>query len=205
MAQGDSTAYYQRSLGRAYFYVDSLQKSIDVFNRLLSIGENTEIVKAGLGYTYQKIPSENNRNLILANSYFSEAIEIGTSDQISDYKIAIADIQIEQKLGKEWNEYKIKKYKEILKVYNRPIVAFKLAQVYKNVIKDHELSVIYLQDYIRMCKTEKKFKYDCRFQKEAMNLLNGIDKTNILRKQFPIIKNDSIAIQKNDSIKINDN
>ncbi|PMD98381.1 hypothetical protein BWI97_04265 [Siphonobacter sp. BAB-5405] len=52
MAQGDSSAFYQRMLGRAYYEIDSLDQSIFTFRRLLNAGEETEYVYGGLGTAY---------------------------------------------------------------------------------------------------------------------------------------------------------
>jgi tetratricopeptide (TPR) repeat protein len=204
MAQGDTNNYYQRSLGKAYFNIDSLGKSIDVFSRLLRIGENTEIVKAGLGFAYQKLPSKDNQNLLKAYSNFYDAIKIGTSDQISDYLIALADINIEQNGNEKLTELAIQNYKDIIKKYARPIAVYKLANVYETKLKDHELAIIYFQEYIRMCEIEKRFKYDCRFKDEANQLINSVDKTFKIRKQFPIYTSDTTLNQKKGSLKIDD-
>ncbi len=55
MSLGDSTAYYQRFLGTAYYYLDSLPKSIAIFKRLIKIGEKTENVYAGLAFSQLKL------------------------------------------------------------------------------------------------------------------------------------------------------
>ena len=54
MGLGDSTAYYQRFLGTAYYYLDSLPKSIATFKRLIMKGEKTENVYAGLAFAQLK-------------------------------------------------------------------------------------------------------------------------------------------------------
>ena len=86
MSLGDSTAYYQRLLGTAYYQMDSIPQSIAVFRRLISVGEDTENVRAGLAFALLK-STENNQDILFeANRNFSQAIDLGTSDRISDYE-----------------------------------------------------------------------------------------------------------------------
>ena len=96
MSLGDSTAYYQRFLGTAYYYLDSLPKSIATFKRLIMRGEKTENVYAGLAFAQLK--STNNVDILYeAERNFDEAMDLGTSTRLSDYEMGIADV--EDKLG----------------------------------------------------------------------------------------------------------
>jgi tetratricopeptide (TPR) repeat protein len=75
MSMGDSTAYYQRLLGTAYYQLDSIPQAIATFRRLISVGEDTENVRAGLAFALLKSTENNHDILHEANQNFTQAIE----------------------------------------------------------------------------------------------------------------------------------
>ncbi len=170
MSLGDSTAYYQRFLGTAYYYLDSLPKSTATFKRLINIGEKTENVYAGLAFAQLK--SAKNEELMAlneANNNFYEAMDLGTSDRISDYEIGMADVQ--DKLGQ--TDYAIKLFTRLLQ--SRPKAVFRLGEIYEKKKQDKEMAILYYQEYIRACRRQKKPTPDCNFidlAKRRINTLN---------------------------------
>jgi tetratricopeptide (TPR) repeat protein len=169
MSLGDSTAYYQRLLGTAYYYLDSIPQSIAIFRRLISVGEDTENVRAGLAFALLK-STENNQDILLeANRNFNEAINLGTSDRISDYEIGMADVY--DKNG----DYQIA-INHLQKVINsRPKAVFRLAEIYEKKKNDKEMALVYYQEYIRACGKVKKPTADCNFIDLAIKRINNLN------------------------------
>ena len=176
MSLGDSTAYYQRLFGTAYYYLDSLPQSIATFNRLISKGEDTENVRAGLAFSLLKSTENNQDVLFEASRNFNDAIDLGTSDRISDYEIGIADVY--DKNG----DYQVA-INHLQKVYNyRPKAIFRTAEIYEKKKNDKEMALIFYQEYIRACGKLKKPTADCDFIDLAtyrMNELNPKIKSNL--------------------------
>ena len=177
MSLGDSTAYYQRLLGTAYYYLDSLPKSIATFKRLISVGEKTENVYAGLAFAQLKFAhNEELMALNEANNNFYEAMDLGTSDRISDYEIGMADVQ--DKLGK--TDYAIKLFTRLLQ--SRPKAVFRLGEIYEKKKQDKEMAILYYQEYLKTCEKQKKPTQDCNFidlAKSRINTLNPKSKTEL--------------------------
>ena len=157
MTKGDTTAHYQRLLGNSYLQIGDLKKSKAVYDGLLISGENSEVVRAGLAYVAVRSDSA---QLFTAYYNFHQAIDLGTSERISEYKVEMADI--ENKLGETNNA--IKTYKEIIEKYHLPIANFRLAEIYETKKKDKTLAAIYYQNYIGMCKAISRPDYGCRYK-----------------------------------------
>lgn len=159
MALGDTASYYQRLLGTAYYQVDSLQKSIRTFQRLLNSGDETEAVYAGLGTALllkaesgQPDAAANYQNWQLHSVWynFSQAIEKGTSPRIPDYQFGIADeVRLEGQLARAAQQYRT-----IYEKYRRPKALYRLGQL--NEKKDPELAGIYYKEFLEVCKNPKK-------------------------------------------------
>ena len=158
MTKGDTTAHYQRLLGNSYLQIGDLKKSKGVYDRLLASGENSEVVRAGLGYVAVRSDSA---QLFTAYYNFYQAIELGTSDRISEYKVEMADIQ--NKTGETKNA--IESYQEIIAKYQLPIANFRLAEIYETKKKDKTLAIIYYQNYLGLCKAMKKPDYGLPLQR----------------------------------------
>ena len=169
MSLGDSTVFYQRLLGTAYYYLDSIPQSIATFKRLLRIGEDTENVRAGLAFALLK-STENNQDVLLeANKNFYQAIDLGTSDRISDYEIGMADVY--DKNG----DYNIA-INHLQKVINyRPKAVFRLAEIYEKKKNDKEMALVFYQEYIRACGKMKKPTSDCNFIDLATRRINQLN------------------------------
>lgn len=169
MSLGDSTAFYQRLLGTAYYYLDSIPKSIATFNRLLKIGEETENVRAGLAFALLKSTENNQEILFEANRNFREAIDLGTSEKISDYEIGMAD-------GYDKNGDYGMAINLLQKVINfRPKAVFRLAEIYEKKKNDKEMALLFYQEYIRACGKLKKPTSDCNFIELATRRINELN------------------------------
>ena len=168
MSLGDSTAYYQRFLGTAYYYVDSLPKSIATFKRLMEVGEKTENVFAGLAFAQLK--SANNVDILYeAEHNFDEAMDLGTSDRLSDYEMGIADV--EDKLGE--TEIAIKMLQKLIQ--KRPKAVFRLGEIYEKKKQDKDMAILYYQEYIKACGRQKKPTPDCNFIDLAKSRINTLN------------------------------
>ena len=169
MSLGDSTAYYQRLLGTAYYYLDSIPQAIATFKRLLRIGEDTENVRAGLAFALLK-STENNQDILHeAKQNFNDAINLGTSDRISDYEMGIADVY--DKNGD--TELAIRKLQRIINY--RPKAVFRLAEIYEKKKNDKEMALIFYQEYTRACEKLKKPTADCNFIEIAIKRINNLN------------------------------
>ena len=189
MSLGDSTAYYQRLLGTAYYHMDSIPQAIATFKRLISVGEDTENVRAGLAFALLK-STENNQDILFeANRNFNEAINLGTSDRISDYKLGIADVY--DKNGD--TELAIRSLQHIIN--SRPKAVFRLAEIYEKKKNDKEMALIFYQEYIRACGKVKKPTADCNFIELATRRINELNPK--LQLQLPKImaQKDSTAVE----------
>lgn len=170
MSLGDSTGYYQRFLGIAYYYLDSLPKSIATFKRLIKIGEKTENVYAGLAFAQLKLgKSEEILALNEANHNFFEAMDLGTSERLSDYEIVMADVQ--DKLGN--TELAIRYFTKLLQ--SRPKAVFRLGEIYEKKKQDKEMAVLYYQEYMKTCGKQKKPTPDCNFIDLAKSRINTLN------------------------------
>ena len=170
MSLGDSTAYYQRFLGTAYYYLDSLPKSIATFKRLIKVGEKTENVYAGLAFAQLKLADgKENEPIYEANNNFSEAIDLGTSDRISDYEIGLADVQ--DKLGQ--TDYAIKMFTKLIET--RPKAVFRLGEIYEKKKQDKDMAILYYQEYIKACGRQKKPNSDWYFIDLAKSRINALN------------------------------
>ncbi|PWK27446.1 hypothetical protein LV89_01760 [Arcicella aurantiaca] len=157
MSLGDSTSFYQRLLGTAFYQMDSIPQAIAVFNRLLKIGEDTENVRAGLAFAQLK-STENNVDILRESTdNFYLAIDLGKSDRLTDYELGLADIS--DKLGQ--TETAIHRFHNL--VNSRPKATFRLAEIYEKKKNDKEMSLIFYQEYLRVCRTMKKPNADCNF------------------------------------------
>ena len=169
MSLGDSTAYYQRLLGTAYYYLDSIPQAIATFKRLLRIGEDTENVRAGLAFALLK-STENNQDILHeAKQNFNDAINLGTSDRISDYEMGIADVY--DKNGD--TELAIRKLQRIINY--RPKAVFRLAEIYEKKKNDKEMALIFYQEYTRACEKLNKPTADCNFIEIAIKRINNLN------------------------------
>ena len=169
MSLGDSTAYYQRLLGTAHYYLDSIPQAIATFKRLLRIGEDTENVRAGLAFALLK-STENNQDILHeAKQNFNDAINLGTSDRISDYEMGIADVY--DKNGD--TELAIRKLQRIINY--RPKAVFRLAEIYEKKKNDKEMALIFYQEYIRACEKLKNPTADCNFIEIAIKRINNLN------------------------------
>ena len=169
MSLGDSTAYYQRLLGTAYYYLDSIPQAIATFKRLLRIGEDTENVRAGLAFALLK-STENNQDILHeAKQNFNDAINLGTSDRISDYEMGIADVY--DKNGD--TELAIRNLQRIINY--RPKAVFRLAEIYEKKKNDKEMALIFYQEYTRACEKLKKPTADCNFIEIAIKRINNLN------------------------------
>jgi tetratricopeptide (TPR) repeat protein len=169
MSLGDSTAYYQRLLGTAYYYLDSIPQSIATFRRLLKVGEDTENVRAGLAFALLKSTKNNQAILFEANRNFNDAIDLGTSDRISDYELGIADVY--DKNGDF--DFAIKRLQKIINL--RPKAVFRLAEIYEKKKKEKEMALIFYQEYIRVCGKVNKPTADCNFIELATRRINELN------------------------------
>lgn len=177
MSLGDSTSYYQRLLGTAYYYLDSIPQSITTFKRLISIGEDTENVRAGLAFSLLK-STENNQDILFeASRNFNDAIDLGTSDRISDYEIGIADVY--DKNGD--TEFAIRNLQRIIN--SRPKAIFRTAEIYEKKKNDKEMALIFYQEYIRACGKLKKPTSDCNFIELATKRINNLNP--LLKLELP--------------------
>jgi tetratricopeptide (TPR) repeat protein len=186
MSLGDSTAYYQRFLGTAYYYLDSLPKSIATFKRLINVGEKTENVYAGLAFSQLKLANgKEDETIYEANHNFSEAIDLGTSDRISDYEIGIADVQ--DKLGQ--TDYAIRLFTKLLQT--RPKAVFRLGEIYEKKKQDKDMAILYYQEYIKACGRQKKPNFDCNFIDLAKSRINALDSNLKVELPQTVVAKDS--------------
>lgn len=199
LSKGDSTVLYQRLLATSYFYLDSLAQSIFLFNRLIERGDDNELVRAGLGYALLATTDQN--MIIKGTQSMFAAIKLGTSEKISDYRMAIADANVRLK---EYN-WAAKEYKHIIDTYQRPKAIFKLAELYEKHLKDAELSKIFYQEYARTCQLEKSKKnIDCSNLNVALQKLNLAPMPKIYAQDVKGIKADSLRIDTTDSLQVED-
>ena len=189
MSMGDSTAYYQRLLGTAHYYLDSIPQSIATFKRLLRVGEDTENVRAGLAFALLK-STENNQDILFeANQNFNDAIDLGTSDRISDYEIGIADVY--DKNGDF--ELAIRVLQKVLNY--RPKAVFRTAEIYEKKKNDKEMALVFYQEYIRACGKLKKPNADCNFVELAIRRINNLNPKLKLELPKIIAQKDSNEVE----------
>lgn len=199
LSKGDSTVLYQRLLATSYFYLDSLAQSIFLFNRLIERGDDNELVRAGLGYALLATTDQN--MIIKGTQSMFAAIKLGTSEKISDYRMAIADANVRLR---EYN-WAAKEYKHIIDTYQRPKAIFKLAELYEKHLKDAELSKIFYQEYARTCQLEKSKKnIDCSNLNVALQKLNLAPMPKIYAQDIKGVKADSLRIDTTDSLQVED-
>ncbi len=182
MALGDTTAYYQRLLGTAYYQMDSLDKSVRTFERLLKIGEDTEPVHAGLATALllgmKSLPPDSIGKAFRLNgpaqTHFRLAIERGTSAQIPDYLIGQADAMTKDGLPMDLIA---KHYRQVYEKYQRPKALYRLGQLYET--KDPDLAAIYYRELLDVCKNLKKAVQsgtDCLYAGQAQGRLLALKK-----------------------------
>jgi tetratricopeptide (TPR) repeat protein len=170
MSLRDSTSHYQRLLGTAYYYLDSLPKSIATFKRLIRIGEKTENVYAGLAFAQLKLAKgKEDMEIYEAGNNFYTAIDLGTSDRISDYEIGLADFY--DKLGD--TDLAIRSFTKLLQ--NRPKAVFRLGEIYEKKKQDKNMAILYYQEYIKACGRQKKPTADCNFIDLAKSRIKNLD------------------------------
>ncbi len=173
MSLGDSSSFYQRLLGNAYYRLDSMPQAKATFERLLSIGEDTEQVRAGLAFTLLNMDDEKKETIYEASSNFYQAINLGKSDRLSDYELGLADVS--DKLGD--TEEAIKRFQ---KVINRPRAVFRLAEIYEKKKLDKEMALLYYDEYIKACGRMKKPTADCNFIELATRRISNLKATNLI-------------------------
>lgn len=181
MALGDSASYYQRLLGTAYYQVDSLQKSIRTFERLLKLGEDTEPVHAGLATAYllgmKPVPTDSVGKAFRispAQGHFRLAVERGTSARIPDYLMGQADAMEKDRFPLDMV---IRQYREVYDRYKRPKALYRLGQLHET--KDPELAAIYYREFRDVCGDPKKAAKagtDCVFVLPVQARLNELRK-----------------------------
>lgn len=147
MSLGDTTALYQRLLGTAYFNLDSNARSLEIFQRLVRIGEESETIRAGIAYAFLG-SAKTTDSLNEAIDNFNQAIELGSSDAISDYKLGIAEVF--SKKGEF--TIAISLFKEVYNVYKRPKAVFRLGEIYEKNLKDMRLAESFYREYLRVCQ-----------------------------------------------------
>ena len=188
MSLGDSTSFYQRLLGTAYYYLDSIPQSIATFRRLLKVGEDTENVRAGLAFALLKSTQNNSEILEEANKNFYQAINLGTSEKISDYELGLAD-----SYDKNGNvDYAIKHLQNFTS--SRPKAVFRLAEIYEKKKNDKEMALMYYQEYIRACVKLKKPTADCNFIELATRRINKLNPKLKLELPRIVAQKDSIEV-----------
>jgi tetratricopeptide (TPR) repeat protein len=194
MAQGDTTAYYQRLLGTAFYHMDSTAQSIAVFKRLLRVGEKSENVYAGLAFAQLASTENDDKILFEADKNFYEAQDLGTSERLTDYELGHADIL--DKLGDTDEAIKI-----LLKlIEQRPKAVLRLGQIYEKKKKDKELALLYYQEYIKACKRLKKPSPDTKYIDLAMKKIKELNPS--LKIEVPKIQTtlaDSTVMEKDTS------
>lgn len=189
MSLGDSTAYYQRLLGTAYYYLDSIPQAIATFKRLLRIGEDTENVRAGLAFALLK-STENSQDILFeANQNFYQAIDLGTSERILDYELGLADSYV--KHGDV--DYAIKQLQKFTS--SRPKAVFRLAEIYEKKKNDKEMALIFYQEYIRACEKLKNPTADCNFIEIAIKRINNLNPKMKLELPKVIAQKDSNEVE----------
>ncbi len=109
----------------------------------------------------------------------SEAIDLGTSDRISDYEIGKADVQ--DKLGQ--TDYAIKLFTKLLQ--SRPKAVFRLGEIYEKKKQDKDMAILYYQEYIKACGRQKKPNTDWYFVDLAKSRINALNPK--LKIEFPQI------------------
>ncbi|WP_420154948.1 tetratricopeptide repeat protein [Siphonobacter sp.] len=151
MAQGDSSAFYQRMLGRAYYEIDSLDQSIFTFRRLLNAGEETEYVYGGLGTAYLLKAKKDSAHFDLnAFRNFKQAIQLAQT-RVPDYQMGLGDVyELEGKPASIKRAIKI--YQETFNLSERPKALYRLAQLHDTYQVDMELAKTYYQELIKTCK-----------------------------------------------------
>lgn len=189
MSLGDSTGFYQRLLGTAYYQLDSIPQSINTFKRLIALGEDNENVRAGMAFALLKSTENNHAILYEANQNFNEAINLGTSVRITDYELGIADVY--DKNGDI--DLAIKGLKKIINY--RPRAVFRLAEIYEKKKNNKEMALIFYQEYIRICGISKKPTADCNFIALATRRINELNPK--LKLELPKItaQKDSIEME----------
>lgn len=194
LAQGDSTVLYQRLLATAYYYLDSLPQAIYLYKRLLNRGENDELIRAGLGYAQLATTNENTQYQGFTN--LSKAIELGTSEKISDYRIAQAEAHI------KWKEYNTaaKNLRYIYDTYQRPKALWKLAEVNEKYLNP-TLGQLFYQEYARVCQLDKNQQNsDCSQLNIALQKLNQKPIDKIYAMDIKGVLKDSTHVAPSDSL-----
>jgi tetratricopeptide (TPR) repeat protein len=179
MAFGDSAVYFQRMLGVAYYSTDQYEKSIATFERLLRVGEETEAVHAGLGtahlLSFKPLRADSTKKKTfqwpsVAYNHFRQAIELGTSQKIPDYRMGMADA-LENEGQIDWA---IKDYQRIFNETKRPKALYRLAQLHDKHKDDRELTMVYYQELISLCQKAKIKPFDCAYAELAQKRLTQL-------------------------------
>lgn len=187
MALGDTTSYYQRLLGTAYYQMDSLDKSVRTFERLLKLGEDTEPVHAGLATALllrmKPLPPDSAGKAFrfgAAQVHFRLAVERGTSAQLPDYLLGEADAMTKDGMP---TSYVAKRYREVYDKYQRPKALYRLGQLHET--GDPDLAAIYYRELIDVCKNPKKASkagLDCLLAGQAQGRLLALKKSKVKPK-----------------------
>ena len=180
MALGDTTSYYQRLLGTAYYQMDSLKKSIRTFKRLLDSGEDTEAVHAGLGTAYlldmKPLPKDSVGKMFRvseAQGHFRQAITLASA-RIPDYLMSQADAMEKDAFP---IDPIIRQYREVYEKYRRPKALYRLGLLHETK-KDYELAAIYYKEMVESCLNPKRRQtnQDCSFLGQAQARLLALIK-----------------------------
>lgn len=174
MAMGDSMAYFQRMLGRAYYETGQFDKSIQTYARLINLGEATETNYGGLATAYLLKARKDSSTLFNINAFrhFTRAIQLAQT-RVPDYQMSIADLhELENRPSSIKSA--IKQYQAVFNNFKRPKALFRLAQLNDQHRVDPELAIIYYEQTLRLCKTVTAGKnaspqdeLDCRVAYDA--------------------------------------
>ena len=134
--------------------------------------------------------TENNQEILFESiQNFNTAIDLGTSDRISDYEMGIADVH--DKNGD--TEFAIRNLQRIINY--RPKAIFRLAEIHEKKKNDKEMALIFYQEYIRTCEKLKKPTSDCNFIEIATKRINNLNPKLKLELPKVIAQKDSNEVE----------
>jgi len=143
----DSSSSMLQIMATSYFHLKDFKKSIELFEKIIGRGADSEIIYYFLGKSYMEI-GDNVKSL----KYFKKALEKGLSANLPFYNYNIAFILENE--GKYLES--IKYYKEQYHYSKDKSIMYKIAKNYDTAFADKRPALRYYKKYIKLNDKENK-------------------------------------------------
>jgi len=143
----DTSSLMLRLLATSNFNMKKYNKAIELLEKIVTQGEESEVIYYFLGKSYLEI-KEPEKSI----AYFNKALKEGISENVSTYFINIAYLQEEK--GKYINA--VKAYKDAYYYTKDKIILYKIAKNYNLAYKDKEPALKYYKKYLKQRDLDNK-------------------------------------------------